>query len=196
MAANDKEPWKTWRMAFTWFGLHHDPRGRPFAEALLTDPDPEKRTAGLYVLARLGDKSALKPITGILNDGAPANSRDALMLSLAHLVTPAEFEKIAPSTLAWSNGYKNSLLYSRFLHADESEKQAICTKLLRSNLPGHMGTAVRCLLESGHAEDLRPMAAISLEAPGHDAMIRNEIRKAGWHIIDTDTEFRIEPGSK
>jgi hypothetical protein len=130
----------------------------------------------------------------ILTEGAPANSRDALMLSLAHLVTPEEFEKRAPKSLAWSNGYKNSLLYSRFLHADESEKPSICKNLLRSSLPGHLGTAVRCLLESGHADDLRPLAAISLEAPGRDALIRNEIRKAGWHIVDTDTEFLIEPG--
>jgi hypothetical protein len=38
------------------------------------------------------------------------------------------------------------------------------------------------------------MAAFDLEAPGHDAMIRNEIRKAGWRIIDTNDEFSIVPG--
>jgi hypothetical protein len=32
-----------------------------------------------------------------------------------------------------------------------------------------------------------------MEAPGRAALLRNEIRKAGWRIIDTDTEFRIEP---
>ncbi len=196
IATEKKEPWNTYRMAFTWFGMHHDPRGRPFAEAILSDPDPEKQSAGLYVLARLGDKSALEPITRILADGAPANSRDTLMLSLAHLVTPEEFEKRAPSSLGWSNGYKNSLLYSRFLHAHESEKPSICRDLLRSSLPGHLGTAVRCLLESGHASELRPFAALSLESPGWDSLVRNEIRKAGWHIVDTETEFRIKPGSK
>jgi len=27
-------------------------------------------------------------------------------------------------------------------------------------------------------------------------LIRNEIRKAGWRIIDTDDEFNIEPADK
>ncbi len=193
IAASSNEPWNTRRMAFTWFGLHRDTTGRPFAEEILTDPDLEKRTAGLYVLARLGDMSAIEPINSILTEGAPANSRDALMTSLAELVSPEEFIKRAPSSLSWSSGYKNSLLYARYLQADKSTKPAICREMLNSGLPGHLGIAVRCLLESGHANDLRPYAAISLEAPGREALIRNEIRKAGWHIIDTDEKFDIVP---
>ena len=66
-------------------------------------------------------------------------------------------------------------------------------EMLNSSLPGHLGIAVRCLLESGHTKDLRPYAAFNLEAPGRDALIRNEIRKAGWHIIDTEEKFDIVP---
>ena len=56
----------------------------------------------------------------------------------------------------------------------------------------HRGVAVRCILEAGRAEELRPLAAVDLEAPGVAAVLRNEIRKAGWCIVDTDTEFTIE----
>jgi hypothetical protein len=65
--------------------------------------------------------------------------------------------------------------------------------MLRSQTPGHRELAVRYLLENGRASDLRPHAALDLEAPGRAALIRNEIRKAGWRIIDTDDEFNIEP---
>jgi hypothetical protein len=39
------------------------------------------------------------------------------------------------------------------------------------------------------------MAAIDLKAPGRSALIRNEIRKSGWRIIDTDDEFSIVPNT-
>jgi hypothetical protein len=64
--------------------------------------------------------------------------------------------------------------------------------MLRSQTPGHRELAVRYLLENGYASKLRPYAALDLEAPGRAALIRNEIRKAGWRIIDTDDEFNIE----
>jgi hypothetical protein len=65
--------------------------------------------------------------------------------------------------------------------------------MLRSQTPGHRELAVRYLLEKGHASDLRPYAAVDLEAPGRAALIRNDIRKAGWRIIDSDDEFKIVP---
>jgi hypothetical protein len=191
LAANRSEPWTTYRMAFTWFGLHRDSRGRRFAEKLRNDVDPERRTTGLYVLARLGDRSVLKELEQVFKEGAPANSRDALLMSIAELTTPEEFKRIAPESLAWSHGYKNSMLYSRFRAATKEEKPAICLEMTRSSYPGHLTLAVRCLLDSGHADDLRPLAAMNLEAPGREALIRNEIRRAGWQVIDNDNEFLI-----
>jgi hypothetical protein len=38
-------------------------------------------------------------------------------------------------------------------------------------------------------------AGVDMEAPGGAALLRNEIRRAGWRVIDTETEFRIEPGA-
>jgi hypothetical protein len=195
--ANDvNEKWNTGRMAFTWFGLHRDPRGRRYAELLRSDPDPERRAAGLFVLARLGDKTVLEPVSQLLASGAPANSRDALMYALAEITTPEEFERRAPSSLAWSGGYKESLLYARYIAARPQEKISLCLEMLRSQAPGHRELAVRYLLENGYASRLRPYAALDLEAPGRSALIRNEIRKAGWRIIDTDDEFNIVPSNK
>jgi hypothetical protein len=194
--ANDvNERWNTRRMAFTWFGLHRDPRGRRYAESLRADPDPERRTAGLSVLARLGDKTVLEPVSKLLASGPPANSRDALLWALAEITTPGEFERRAPSSLAWSDGYKESLIYARYIAAGPQEKTPFCLEMLRSQTPGHRELAVRYLLENGHASDLRPYAALDLEAPGRAALIRNEIRKAGWRIIDTDSEFNIVPSN-
>jgi HEAT repeat protein len=193
IATDVNEKWNTRRMAFTWFGLHRDPRGRRYAESLRADPDPERRAAGLFVLARLGDKTVLEPVSQLLASGPPANSRDALMLALAEITTPEEFERRAPSSLAWSRGYKESLIYARYLAAGPQEKIPLCLEMLRSQTPGHRELAVRYLLENGRASDLRPHAALDLEAPGRAALIRNEIRKAGWRIIDTDDEFNIEP---
>jgi hypothetical protein len=181
-------------MAFTWFGLHRDPRGRPFAETLRVDPDPERRAAALFVLARLGDKTALEPVSQMLAGGAPASSRDALLLAMAELATPDEFVLRAPSALASSNGYKDALRYARYRTAPVGDRPAICLEMLQSQVPGHREIAVRCLLNAGHAHALRPYAAVDLEAPGRAALVRNEIRRAGWRVVDTDTEFRIEPG--
>ena len=193
--ANDvNEKWYTYRMVFTWFGLHRDPRGRHYAEPLRDDPDPEKRAIGLYMLARLEDASVLKPVSQLLT-APPPNSRDLLMYALAEISSPEEFERIAPSSLTWSHGYKDSLLYTRYRAAGTQEKPPFCLQMLRSQTPGHRELAVRCLLESGHASDLRAPAAHDLEAPGRAAIIRNDIRKAGWRIIDTDDEFNIVPGN-
>jgi HEAT repeat protein len=193
IASNDNEKWNTRRMAYTWFGLHRDPRGRRFAEALSDDSDPEKRTAGLFLLARLGDKTVLEPVSQLLASGASANTRDTLLLSLAEIATPEEFERRAPAALAWSRGYKESLLYARYIATGSQEKISLCLEMLRSQTPGHRELAVRYLLENGHASDLRPHAALDLEVPGRAALIRNDIRKAGWRIIDTDDEFNIVP---
>jgi hypothetical protein len=196
IAANEVEAWNTRRVSFGWFGLHRDARGRPFAELLRADPDLEKRSAGLFVLARLGDITVLEPISQLLAAGPPANSRDILMLALAEITSPGEFERRAPASLAWSHGYKDSLLYTRYIAAGPEEKITLCRDMLRSQRPEHLELAVRCLLESGHADDLRPMAAVDIEAPGRAALVRNEIRKAGWRIIDTDDEFSIVPDGK
>ena len=59
-------------------------------------------------------------------------------------------------------------------------------------MPEYQRIGVRCLLDSGYIADLLPPAALDLEAPGRAAILRNEIRKAGWRVIDTETEFRIE----
>jgi HEAT repeats len=195
LAADTGEPWRTRRMAFTWYGLHRDPRGRPFAEALRDDPDPERRVAALYVLARLGDATALEPITRILAAGAPADLRDALLLALAELVPPEEFERRAPASLAWSGGYRDALRYTRYRAATTAERPALCREMLRAEMPGHLELGVRCLLEAGRADELRPAAALDLEAPGRAALVRNEIRRAGWRVVDSETEFRIEPAS-
>jgi HEAT repeat protein len=190
--ANDvNENWNTRRMACTWFGFHRDPRGRRYAESLRSDPDPERRAAGLFVLARLGDKSVLEPVSQMLASGAPPNSRDALMWALADITTPEEFERRAPSSLAWSGGYKESLLYARYVASGPQNKIPLCLEMLRSQTPGHRELAVRYLLENGYASKLRPYAALDLWEPYLAVMIRNEIRKAGWRIIDTDDEFNI-----
>jgi len=193
LAADRDEPWLTRRMAFTWFGLHRDPQGRSLAEKLRNDTDFEHRAAAYYVLARLGDKTILEDVGRMLNDGPPANYRDTLLLILAEIASPADFQRLAPESLAWSRGFKEALNLVDFRAATPENRPPICLKMLRAMTPGHLTIAVRCLLESGHAGDLRPMAAIDLEAPGRSALIRNEIRKAGWRVIDTDTEFRIEP---
>ena len=195
--ANDvAENWNTRRMAFTWFGLHRDPRGRRFAESLRADPDPERRAAGLFVLARLGDKTVLEPVSQLLASGAPANSCDALMYALAEITPPEEFERRVPSSLAWSRGYKDSLLYARYIASGPQQKIPLCWEMLRSEIPGHRELAVRTLLKNGDASQLRPYAALDLWAPGSSALIRNEIHKAGWRIIDTDDEFNIVPSNK
>jgi hypothetical protein len=192
IANDDNESWNTRRMACTWFGFHRDPRGRRHAESLRSDPDPERRAAGLFVLARLGDKSVLEPVSQMLASGAPPNSRDALIWALAEITTPQEFERRVPSSLAWSRGYKESLLYARYMASGPKKQIPLCLEMLRSQIPGHRELAVRYLLENGHASDLMPYAALDLESPGRAALIRNEIRKAGWRIIETDEAFKIE----
>ena len=131
----------------------------------------------------------------MLASGPPANLRNALMYALSEITTPEEFERRAPSSLSWSRGYKESLIYARYMAAGPQEKISLCLEMLRSQTPGHRELAVRYLLENGHASDLRPYAAIDLEVPGRAAFIRNEIRKAGWRVIDTDDKFDIEPAN-
>jgi hypothetical protein len=196
IASNINENWNTRRMAFTWFGFHRDPRGRRYAESLRADPDPEKRSAGLFVLARLGDKTVLEAVSQLLASGPPANLRNILLHTLSEITTPEEFKRRAPSPLTWSRGYKESLIYAKYKAAGPQEKIPLCLEMLRSQAHGHRELAVRYLLENGHASDLRPYAAIDLESPVRAALIRDEIRKAGWRIVETDNKFTIVPANK
>jgi hypothetical protein len=181
-------------MAFTWYGLQRDSRGRRAAEALRVSPELEQRVAALFVLARLGDATALDPIGDILAAGATPDSRDTLLMALAEVAGPEEFERRAPGSLAGTDAYQDSLRYARYRTRPPSERLTLCLEMLHAQMPGHREIAVRCLLDSGRADDLRPYAAVDLEVPGRDALVRNEIRRAGWRVIDTDTEFRIVPG--
>jgi len=61
-------------------------------------------------------------------------------------------------------------------------------------LPGLLKIAGLCLLESCHADDLRPYAALNLEAPDRDALIRNGILKSDRRFPGTKNEFSIIPG--
>ena len=100
----------------------------------------------------------------------------------------------APSALNQSSGYKDAQRYARYRAAPVRERPAICLEMLHSQMPGHREIAVRCLLDAGQAHALRPYTAVDLEAPGRAALVRDEIRRAGWRVVDTDTEFRLESG--
>jgi hypothetical protein len=182
-------------MAYTWFGLQRDARGLKHAQKLLNSTEQEKQAAGHFVLSRLGNKTILEPVTKLLNAGAPANMRDSLLISLSEITTPEDFKKRAPASLTWSSGYKEGLIYSQFKAAVADKKSHYILQMLRSRTPGHRKLAVNYLLENGYARELRPFAAVSLEAPGLAAIIRNDIRRAGWKIIDTDEIFEIVPAS-
>lgn len=196
LATATDEPWRIQRMAYTWYGLHRDTRGRPFAEALRHDPDPEKRTAALFVLARLGDSGVLTPIGQMLEHGAVSELRSTLLLALAEVASVESFDAIAPPGLAWSDDFTSARRYAQYRAATPEARAPVCENLLRSTLPGMLELAVACLLDGGHAQRLRPHAALSMEAPGSDALVRNAIRKAGWQIIDTEDEFSIVPRSE
>jgi len=191
LAEREDESWRKRRMAFTYFGMQRDSRGRKWAEPLLASEDPEQRAAGLFVLARLGDAGALEPITQLLAEGATPNSRGSLMFALAELVGPEEFLTRAPSGFEWSSDYREPLHYATARAGSETERPAACVKLLRAMLPGLKGVGVRCLLERGLEKELLPPLALDMEVPGLPALLRAELRKAGYQLIDTESEFRI-----
>jgi HEAT repeat protein len=193
VAENADETWYVRRMIFTYFGMHRDPRGLEWAEALLDHRDPERRAAALFLLARLGQDRARDPIAQMLKEGAPPNARGALLLALAELVGPSEFEALAPTALSWSDEYRDSLRYTKYRTTSGAERATVCREMLRAELPGHMGLAVRCLLEQGLAHELHPYVALDLEVPGRPALLKSELRRAGYRVIDTEDEFRIEP---
>ena len=92
---------------------------------------PGKTSRRLIVLARLGDKTVLEPISQLLAAGAPP-IYEALMLALAEITTPEEFERRAPSCLAWSRRYKNLCFMRDILLADHKKKFPLCLEMLRS----------------------------------------------------------------
>ena len=68
----------------------------------------------------------------------------------------------------------------------------VCREMLRAETLGHLGLGVRCLLELGLEDELLPYIALDLESPGRAVLLAAEVRKAGYRVIDTDEEFRIE----
>jgi hypothetical protein len=148
------------------------------AEVLATNTEPQHALRLLQVMAPIADLSSVPVVLQLLRrEPQTPLRRDALLV------------------LAWSGGYRDARRYALYGAAGADEKPALCLEMLRAQMPGHREIAVRCLLEAGRADDLRPHAAMDMEAPGGAALLRNEIRRAGWRVIDTETEFRIEPGA-
>ncbi len=193
IADNPSEAWSVRQGVLAYFGMHRDPRGRRWAEPLVDARDPVRRAAALFVLARLGDREALGPILELLEDGAPPSARVALLMGLAELVDAEDFAYRAPAELSWTREYKSALRYAQYRTAEGALRADACRAMLRAATPGHSELGVRCLLELGREEDLLPYIALDLADPQRPAMLKADIRKAGYRVVDTGDGISIEP---
>jgi len=181
------------RQALMYFAMQRDERGREWSARYRNDDVLDMRVTALYLAASLGDASALEPITTLLGEPRHRSFRYALLLALAELVVPAEFERRVDPALQRGDEYESALRFAKLRAAPASERAEIARKMLESEFPNERRVAMRALLESDALAELTPLLEQWWTVPGYmRATVAAELYRGGYRIVEKDRRLEIE----
>lgn len=190
---NAQETPRLKRQALVYFATQRDPRGRKWAERFRDDPDLDLRVAALYLAASLGDETALEPISELLREQPGASFRYALLLGLAELVDPAEFERRATPAQPRSDEYESALRIATLRSAGTERRVALALEMLESQFPNERRIAMRALLESNALDELSLLLEKWGAVPAYTrASVAAELYRGGYRIVEKDRHLAIE----
>lgn len=187
------EPTRIRRQALVALAIQRDPRGRTWAIKYRDDPDIELRAAALFLAASLGDRTAAEPITLLLREQPSASYRYGLLLGLAELLDPGEFETHAAPAQRFESDYASAHRIARFRSGGADTRAALFREMLASSYPNERRLAVRDRLAREQLAELTSLLADwEHVAPPVRATLAGEIHRAGYRITERDRQLVIE----
>lgn len=155
------------RSALVYFAFLRDQRARKWAEHFSAPDshDPEVRSAGLYLAARIGEHKVKIPIIDLLKGRLERSHQEVLLRALAEITAPDEFRKLTGRLKIRQDAgvFKNALLISEFNSSGAEAKSQFAEKMLRSEYFFDRREGVRYLIENNRIEILRKY--LSLDSP-------------------------------
>jgi HEAT repeat protein len=186
------------RQALMYFAMQREPRGRERAERFRNDPDLDMRATALYLLASLGDVTAVDPIAKLLREQPKPSIRYGLLLALAKLVDPEEFEEQVGSVPPRGDEYDSALRIAMLRTAPQQDRVTLAREMLESEFPNERRIAMRALLDENALNQLTPLLSKWWRVPAHvRASVAAEIYRGGYRIVEKDRrlEFEKRPSS-
>jgi HEAT repeat protein len=184
----------TKRRALAHLALQRDPRGQRWADALRDDADPVMRGTALFLAAVLGDNSALDPITDLLREQPNSPIRFALLLGLAELVGPTEYERRAAPARAHADEYESGRRLALLRAGPLPERDVLVRDMLASPFPIERRTAMRDLLARDALDELAPLLERWQQVPARvRGSVAAELYRAGFRLVERDRRLAIEP---
>jgi hypothetical protein len=181
------------RKALVALAMQREPRGRTWARKYRDDPDIELRAAALFLAASLGDRTATEPITTLLREQSSSSYRYGLLLGLAELLDPAEFEAHAAPAQRFESEYESAHRIARFRSGGADTRAALFREMLASSFPNERQLAVRDLLAREQIGELTSLLAEwENVAPSVRATVAGELHRAGYRIGERDRRLVIE----
>jgi HEAT repeat protein len=176
-----------------YFAMQREERGREWAERFRNDGDLDMRAAALYLAASLGDETALEPITALLREQPRSSIRYGLLLALAQLVDPTEFEQRAGAARQHGGEYDSALRIAKLRSARAKERVALARKMLESPFPNERRIAMRALLERNALDELTSLLEQWWMVPAHmRATVAAELYRGGYRLVEKDRRLEIE----
>jgi HEAT repeat protein len=181
------------RQALASLARQRDPSGRVWANRYRKDADVELRASALFLAAALGDRSALEPVTNLLEQQPRSSIRYGLLLALAELADPAEFEKRAAPARFDKRMYASALRIARLRSGDARERSALFHEMLNSRYPIERRIAMRDLLGRDALDELAPLLENWWQvSPAVRITVAGELHRAGHRLVERDRRVQIE----
>lgn len=183
------------RKGLVFFGMHRDERALRYVVRHRADENLEMRGAALFLAARLGDVTARDPIVALLSLPAPPSLRYGLMLGLAELVPPSEFEALAPDYLHASWEYASALRCARFRVGGTEERLGLWRAMIESPSIFERNLAAGIVLQEQGPEELARLVEPGMPEPVR-AAARHRLRQEGFRVIPEGDKVKIERRNK
>ncbi len=173
--------------------LQRELRGASWAARHREAADVELRAAALFLAASLGDATALEPVTALIAAQPGASFRYSMLLALAELADPTDFEVRAAPARAFEHEYDSAHRIARFRSGDAAVRADLFRPMLMSRFPHERRLAVRDLLARGQLAELDSLLEEWQHvAPRVRVTVAAELHRAGYRIAERDRRLVVE----
>jgi HEAT repeat protein len=180
------------RQALLYFAKHRDQRGARWAKHFAQDDDTKMRIATLYLAASLEDPKALQPIINLLQEQPRHTDRYALMLGLADLTDPTEFEELTKGQQK-DKEYASVLRLASLRMAQGEELVTLALQMLNSDFPNERRLAMEALIKVNGVSELTPLIKQWESVPPQTrAAVAAGLYRAAYQLVEKDRSLGIE----
>lgn len=181
------------RQALVYFAQQRDRRARKWVEVFMEDADPQLQASALYLAAMLGDQGVVSQITELLRKRPHSSYRYGLLLALAELVDPLEFEQQTETLRGHQQEYESALRLVRFRTGDAKTRSDLSHDMLMSRFPNERRTAMRDMVQRQAFGELTRYLDQWMFVPARvRTTVVSELYRGGYRLVEAKRRLVIE----